>query len=166
MMLAIFTLTSLAAGIILTLGLITWTMRRRMIRSWRSPHDWDTTCAILLQVVEQHKPDGWGMPAPPLPMSEKLAEKDVYPEKTRKLTAFFICNPKLAGTVLDLKPELSAIMPCTWTVREGTDGTVTVHSMNVDLMRRIMEPGIRRHMARVAAMDQTIAAALGLIPLD
>ena len=76
------------------------------------------------------------------------------PENVKRIRLYFMCNPKVAKVVLGAEPKLSAIMPCSWSVYELTDGTVWVSHMNIDLMAKMMGGVVGRAMGGVAKADE------------
>ena len=64
------------------------------------------------------------------------------------------CNPKVARVVLGAEPKLSAIMPCSWSVYELTDGTVWVSHMNIGMMSKMMGGVVGKAMGGVAEVDE------------
>lgn len=89
-----------------------------------------------------------------LDMSAKLAAKNALPENVRKIRLYFMCNPSVAKTVLGANPKLSAIMPCSWSVYELSDGSVWVSHMNISMMARMMGGVVGSSMGEVAKTDE------------
>jgi len=59
-----------------------------------------------------------------------------------------------ARVVLGAEPKLSAIMPCSWSVYELTDGSVWVSNMNISMMAKMMGGVVGSSMGTVAKVDE------------
>ena len=95
-----------------------------------------------------------------LDMSAKLAAKGAMPDNIRRIRLYFMCNPKVAKTVLGANPKLSAIMPCSWSVYELADGSVWVSHMNIGMMAKMMGGVVGSSMGGVAEDDQRFLEAI------
>jgi uncharacterized protein (DUF302 family) len=142
----------LIAGIVGATAAMVATMRSKMVVPERSSKSFEATCEAIEQVVPRS--EGWSFPMESFDMSAKLAAKNGLPENVKRIRLFFMCNPKVARTVLGAEPKLSAIMPCSWSVYELADGSVWVSHMNIDLMSKIMRGVVGTSMAGVAAADR------------
>jgi len=127
-------------------------MRSKMVVPERSSKSFEATCEAVEQVVPAA--EGWSFPMDSFDMSAKLEAKGGLPDNVKRIRLYFICNPKVAKIVLGAEPKLSAIMPCTWSVYELSDGSVWVAHMNIGLMSKMMGGVVGRSMAGVAAADE------------
>ena len=75
------------------------------------------------------------------------------PDNVKRIRLYFMCNPGVAKVVLGAEPKLSAIMPCSWSVYELSDGSVSVSHMNIGLMARMMGGVVGNAMGGVAETD-------------
>ncbi len=141
-----------AAGVLLTVVAVVMMMRSSMIVPERSSKSFDATCASIEEVVPGTP--GWSFPMESLDMSAKLAAKDAMPDNVKKIRLYFMCNPSVAKTVLGANPKLSAIMPCSWSVYELSDGSVWVSHMNISMMAKMMGGVVGRSMGGVAKTDE------------
>ena len=142
----------LIAGILVAAVAMVATMRSKMVVPERSAKSFEATCEAIEKVVPAG--DGWSFPMESFDMSTKLEAKDGLPDNVKRIRLYFMCNPKVAKTVLGAEPKLSAIMPCSWSVYELNDGSVWVSHMNIGLMSRVMGGVVGRSMAGVAEVDR------------
>jgi uncharacterized protein (DUF302 family) len=127
-------------------------MRSKMVVSDKSSRSFEETCAAIEKVVGEA--EGWSFPKESFDMSAKLAEKQALPENVKRIRQYFVCSPKVAQRVLGAQPKLSAIMPCTWSVYELTDGSVWVAKMNIPMMSKMMGGVVGESMAVVAETEE------------
>jgi len=142
----------LIAGIVVAAAAMVATMRSKMVVPERSSKSFEATCEAIEQVVPQS--EGWSFPMESFDMSAKLAAKNGLPENVKRIRLYFMCNPKVARTVLGAEPKLSAIMPCSWSVYELADGSVWVSHMNIDIMSKMMGGVVGSAMGGVAEADR------------
>lgn len=142
----------LIAGIIVAAAAMVVTMRSKMVVPERSSKSFEATCEAIEQVVPGA--EGWSFPMESFDMSTKLEAKGGLPENVKRIRLYFMCNPKVAKTVLGAEPKLSAIMPCSWSVYELKDGTVWISHMNIDLMSKMMGGVVGSAMGGVAEADR------------
>ena len=142
----------LISGVFLTAVATVLAMRSKMVVPERSLKSFEATCEAVEQVVPAA--EGWSFPMDSFDMSAKLEAKGGLPDNVKRIRLYFICNPKVAKIVLGAEPKLSAIMPCTWSVYELSDGSVWVAHMNIGLMSKMMGGVVGRSMAGVAAADE------------
>ncbi len=148
----------LAAGTVLTGGVVVWTMRSRMVVARRSRRTFEDTCTAIENVVGEAK--GWGFPIPTWNFYRRFEEKGAVPQGFSKLKVFFVCNTQLASGVLEDTAPMAGIMPCSWAVYELDDGSVWLSKMNIGLMARMFSGVIRSSMLRVEAADQRFLPAV------
>ncbi len=149
-------LLGVVIGILLTAGLTIAVMRTRMVTAARSARSFEETCEAIERTVSPG--EGWSFPTPPLDMHAKLSAKGLAPENIRRTRAYSVCKPEYAQKVLRARPEMTAIMPCTWSVYELADGSVWLAKMNVGLMARLFADPVRTVMGRVAAEEERFLA--------
>lgn len=135
-------------------------MKNRMIVTYESPHSFEDTQARFEALVPEYKEQGWGMPIDMVNMKAKLEEKGHPPANIRNMVTYFLCNPALAKQVLEDTPRMSAIMPCSWSIYEMTDGRVIIAKMNVGLMSRIFGGVVKDAMGKVEETEQEILKKL------
>ena len=149
--------THLLAGLVgaviaavLLLVVIRSLMPGAMFSETRLPGSFEDVTRRLEQAVGAVP--GWGMPAPPLDMKAKLAEKGVALEGgLREVRLYFVCNPRYAAQVVGIEPRIAAMMPCTWAVYERADGSVRLATFNMGLMRRLMPGAMKRALVEALA---------------
>lgn len=139
-------------GLITAIVAVVLTMRSSMVVPERSSKSFDATCSAIEEVVPGA--DGWSFPIESFDMSAKLAAKDAMPANLKRIRQYFMCNPKVAKTVLGANPKLSAIMPCSWSVYEQDDGSVWVSHMNIGMMAKMMGGVVGESMGGVAEDDE------------
>jgi len=142
----------IVAGILITIVAVVITMRSQMVVPERSSKSFEATCEAIEDVVPGT--EGWSFPMESFDMSAKLAAKGGLPDNMKRIRLYFMCNPKVAKVVLGDSPKLSAIMPCSWSVYELTDGSVWVSHMNISMMAKMMGGVVGESMGEVAAVDE------------
>lgn len=153
-------LIGVVIGVVATAAAVIVMMRTRMVSVRRSARSFEETCAAVERSVPPG--EGWSFPMEPLDMNSKLAAKGFAPENVRRTRAYFVCKPAYAQQVLRARPEMSAIMPCSWSVYELADGTVWLAKMNVGLMAMLFADPVRTVMGRVASEEERyLAEVLG-----
>ena len=140
------------AGLLVTIAAMVMTMRSKMVVPERSSKSFDATCEAIESVVPGT--EGWSFPMESFDMSAKLAAKNGLPDNITRIRLYFMCNPKVAKLVLGAEPKLSAIMPCSWSVYELTDGSVWVSHMNIGMMSKMMGGVFGSSMGEVAETDE------------
>jgi uncharacterized protein (DUF302 family) len=138
-------------GVILTAVVGIRMMRSKMVVPERSSVSFEETCARVEREVEAA--EGWSFPMDSFDMSAKLAEKGALPDNVKRIKLYFVCSPPVAKRVLGDTPKLSAIMPCSWSVYELTDGSVWLSHMNIAMMSKVMGGVVGEAMGEVAAAD-------------
>ena len=145
-------------GVVVTVIAVVLVMRASMVVPERSSKTFEATCEAIEQVVPGN--DGWSFPMESFDMSTKLAAKDAMPDNVTRIRLYFMCKPPVAKTVLAANPKLSAIMPCSWSVYELSDGSVWVSHMNIGMMAKMMGGVVGRSMGGVAADDERFLEAV------
>ncbi len=135
-------------------------MKNRMIVTCESPHSFEETRSRFEAIVPEYKEQGWGMPMEMLDMYAKLDEKGHAPGNINRMVSYFLCNPSMARKVLEDSPHMSAIMPCSWSIYETSDGRIIIAKMNVGLMSRIFGGVIKDAMGKVEETEQEILGRL------
>ena len=139
------------AGLLVTIAAMVMIMRSKMVVPERSLKSFDATCEAIESVVPGA--EGWSFPMESFDMSAKLAAKNGLPDNIKRIRLYFMCNPKVAKLVLGAEPKLSAIMPCSWSAYELTDGSVWVSHMNIAMMSKMMGGVVGASMGEVAETD-------------
>jgi len=152
MIVSIALITGIVVGIFVTVVVVLMAMRSKMVVPERSAKSFEETCEAIEHVVPGA--EGWSFPMESFDMSAKLAAKGGLPDNVERIRLYFMCNPKVAKVVLGADPKLSAIMPCSWSVYELTDGSVWVSHMNIGLMSKMLGGVIGRSMGEVAEVDE------------
>jgi uncharacterized protein (DUF302 family) len=145
-------IVGIVIGLVVAVAGMVFVMRSQMVVPERSSKSFEATCEAIEQVVPSA--EGWSFPMESFDMSAKLAAKDAMPDSVTRIRLYFMCNPKIAKTVLGAQPKLSAIMPCSWSVYELDDGSVWVSHMNIGLMARMMGGVVGESMGTVADVDR------------
>jgi uncharacterized protein (DUF302 family) len=133
-------------------------MRAKMVVPERSAHSFEETCARAERVVGEA--DGWSFPMPSFDMAAKLAEKGALPSNVTRIQLYFVCSPPVAKRVLGDTPKLSAIMPCSWSVYELSDGSVWLAHMNIGMMSKMMGGVVGDAMGTVARAEDGFMAKI------
>jgi uncharacterized protein (DUF302 family) len=151
----------MSAGVVLVVGIVVGVvltaiigvrmMRSKMVVPERSNASFEETCARVEREVEAA--DGWSFPMDSFDMTAKLAEKGAVPDNVKRIKLYFVCSPPVAKRVLGNTPKLSAIMPCSWSVYELSDGSVWLSHMNIAMMSKVMGGVVGEAMSEVAAAD-------------
>jgi len=142
----------IVVGILITIVAVVITMRSQMVVPERSSKSFEATCEAIEDVVPGT--EGWSFPMESFDMSAKLAAKGGLSDNVKRIRLYFMCNPKVAKVVLGAEPKLSAIMPCSWSVYELTDGSVWVSNMNISMMAKMMGGVVGSSMGTVAKVDE------------
>jgi len=145
-------------GIVTAIIAVVRTMRSSMVVPEQSSNSFEATCAAIEKVVPGN--EGWSFPMESFDMSAKLASKDAMPANVKRIRLYFMCNPKVAKTVIGANPKLSAIMPCSWSVYELTDGSTWVSHMNIGMMAKMMGGVVGESMGGVAEDDERFLKAI------
>jgi uncharacterized protein (DUF302 family) len=139
------------AGGLVTVAAMVMTMRSKMVVPEKSSKSFEATCEAIENVVPGT--EGWSFPMESFDMSAKLAVKNGLPDNVKRIRLYFMCNPNVAKLVLGAEPKLSAIMPCSWSVYELSDGSVWVSHMNIGMMAKMMGGVVGTSMGEVAKTD-------------
>ncbi len=142
----------LVAGVLIAVVATVLMMRSKMVVPERSSKSFEATCEAIENVVPAA--EGWSFPIESFDMSAKLSAKGGLPDNMKRIRLYFMCNPGVANVVLGAEPKLSAIMPCSWSVYELSDGSVWVSHMNIDLMSKMMGGVVGNAMGGVAEADR------------
>jgi len=144
-------------GVVLTALLVVGMMRKKMVVPERSARNFEETCAAIEKAVPAL--EGWSFPHDTLDMYAKLEAKGMAPDGVKQISVkqirvYFVCNPGLAKRVLTDSPQMSAIMPCSWSVYELDDGSVRVSKMNIGMMSKMFSGEVKSAMGDVAVADE------------
>ena len=145
-------------GVIATTIAVVMIMRSSMVVPERSSKSFEETCSAVEEVVPGSA--GWSFPIESFDMSTKLAAKNAMPDNIKRIRLYFMCKPSVAKAVLGARPKLSAIMPCSWSVYELSDGSVWVSHMNIGKMAKMMGGVVGRSMGDVAEDDERFLGAI------
>ena len=160
MSVAVALILGIIAGVVLTALLVVGMMRKNMVVPERSARSFEETCAAIERAVPAL--EGWSFPHDTLDMYAKLEAKGMAPDGVKRIRVYFVCNPGLAKRVLTDSPQMSAIMPCSWSVYELDDGSVQVSKMNIGMMSKMFSGEVKSAMGEVAAADgRFMAEVLG-----
>lgn len=151
MIVSVALIAGIAVGILVSIAGMVMIMRKQMVVPERSSKSFDATCEAVESTVPGN--DGWSFPIDSFDMSAKLAAKNGLPENIKRIRQYFLCKPSVARRVLGDTPKLSAIMPCSWSVYELSDGSVWISHMNIAMMAKMMGGTVGDAMAGVAAAD-------------
>lgn len=135
-------------GMLAAAGFMVVVMRRRMLVEIRSPHDHSTTLGLLEAGVRNA---GWSSPGS-WNLSEAASKKGV--EFGREVTNLSLCQAPYAKRVLDERPEMSAMMPCTFSVYTKADGNTYVAKLNTGLMGKMMGGDIAKVMGGHVSQEE------------
>ena len=87
---------------------------------------------------------------------KKKVGKDMPPYKI-----LGACNPQLAHRVIDIEPQIGALLPCNVVVRVGGDGRTRVEIMDPRaVMALVDQPGVAPIAAEVRSRLERVLAAL------
>ena len=145
-------------GVVTTVVSVVLTMRSSMVVPEPSSRSFEATCEAIERVVPGTS--GWSFPMESFDMSAKLAAKNALPDNVVRIRLYFMCKPTVAKTVLAANPKLSAIMPCSWSVYELSDGSVWVSHMNIGMMATMMGGVVGSSMGGVAKDDERFLEAI------
>ena len=151
MTVGVWLVVGIVIGVILTAIAGMRMMRSKMVVPERSNVSFEETCARVEREVEAA--EGWSFPMDSFDMSAKLAEKGAMPDNVKRIKQYYVCSPPVAKRVLGDTPKLSAIMPCSWSVYELSDGSVWLSHMNIAMMSKVMGGVVGEAMSEVAAAD-------------
>ncbi len=152
MSIVIAAVVGVVIGLVVAAGVGARMMRSKMVVPEPSSRSFEETCAAVEREVEAA--EGWSFPIDSFDMSAKLAEKGALPANVKRIRLYFVCSPPIAKRVLGDTPKLSAIMPCSWSVYELTDGSVWLSHMNIAMMSKVMGGVVGAAMSEVAAADE------------
>ncbi len=139
------------------LGLIVKSvMSKKMIVEFKSNKSFEETCNALEKTVEEFKSQGWGHPLEKWHFYKLLEKKNHIPDGIKNKMIYFICNSELAKDVITGDRKMSAMMPCSWSVYETTDGEVFVAKMNIGLMSMLFSGIIKETMRKVEEADMAM----------
>ncbi len=154
----ILVLVGFVFGVVVAAVAMVSTMRARMVTPLASSRSFEDTCAAIERVVPSI--EGWGFPADSLDMHAKLSAKGFPPANLLRARSYFVCKPAFAQKVLQARPEMSAIMPCSWSVYELTDGSVFLAKMNIGMMARMFSGAVGVTMGLVARDEDRFLAEI------
>ena len=75
----------------------------------------------------------------------------------------FVCKSAHANKILKVDPNMSGIMPCTWSAYEAKNGEVYLAKMNIGLMSKMYFGLIREIMADVAKTEAAMLSKISEI---
>ena len=150
---AIGFVVGLLVGMGLTMALMVVMMRRSMVIEQQSAHGFDATLELLQKQIEK---SGWSSPGQ-WDMAESAASKGV--DMGRRVVNISLCNPPYAKRVLEQMPQMSVMMPCTFSVYTKADGKTYVLKLNTAMMGKMMGGAVAEVMGGyVAAEEEQILA--------
>jgi uncharacterized protein (DUF302 family) len=115
----------------------------------------DETVAVLEKAIIEN---GWVVSGV-LDVNKSLANKGV--ELGPQVKIVQLCNPKHAKSILTGRCEVSAMMPCSFSVWTADDGKVYVSKINTGLMAELLGGDAGRIMAgEVAREEKAILSAV------
>ena len=148
MELAFGLIIGLVVGIAATAGIMIAMMRRSMVLESQSAHDFDETVELLEKQIEEA---GWSSPGT-WNLAEAAAKKGV--DMGRKIVNISLCKAPYAKRVLDEKPPMSAMMPCTLSVYTKPDGNTYIAKLNSRMMGKMMGGTIAEVMGGNVAEEE------------
>ncbi len=110
--------------------------------------DVDHTAEALKAAIASH-----GLKCPAIRnLNKAMAKHGVHLDRQVRVVEF--CRADYARAILEGNPEVCTLMPCTFGVYEGGDGTVYISSMNQYLMGRMFGKTVQTVMDRRVAPKQ------------
>ena len=147
------------AGLLLGGGLFVFLMRNYMVKEIPLPGSFQDACKALEEAVEEA--EGWGQPIPAWEFYQSQISKGLTYDNIKNLKIFFVCKPSHANRIVRRYPFMSAMMPCSWSLYEKTDGRVILAKMNIGLMSKVFLGNlIGAVMGEVAREEEEILAGL------
>ncbi|MHC4499646.1 MAG: DUF302 domain-containing protein [Planctomycetota bacterium] len=142
-------------GAVLCAALIFAVVPSKMLVTRESEMGFDETVAVLEKAIIEN---GWVVSGV-LDVNKSLANKGVEFEPQVKIVQ--LCNPKHAKSILTGRCEVSAMMPCSFSVWTADDGKVYVSKINTGLMAELLGGDAGRIMAgEVAREEKAILSAV------
>lgn len=127
-----------------------------MIHEKQSPYDFDKTVDVILANA---KAEGWLVPKIYDFQASLIKQNQPDPGKVKILK---LCQPEYASKLLsqDNSKFVGAMMPCSVSVYEKSNGEVYVSSMNMGLMAKMFSGIVGDTLALVASDDAKILGFL------
>lgn len=150
------TIRQTAAAGVLMVALSGCNLGGLMVNEQQSPYDFDTTVATIESNIQAQ---GWLMPKVYDFQQSLLKHNQPDPGRVK---IFKLCKPEYAGPLLlnDDSKFVAAMMPCSVSVYEKSDGKTYVSSMNMGLMAKMFGGDVGRTLAQVAHDDSLILGFL------
>ena len=134
-------------------------MRNYMVKEIQLPGTFGEACKALEEAVQER--EGWGQPIPAWEFYKSQISKGLSYDNIKNLKIFFVCKPSHANRIVRRFPFMSAMMPCSWSLYERTDGRVVLAKMNIGLMSKVFLGNlIGTVMGEVAREEEEILAGL------
>ncbi|BBB31799.1 conserved hypothetical protein [Thermotomaculum hydrothermale] len=127
-------LTALITIFLVSVFFIVFT-RKNAITTVKSKYGFEETCKRLENTI--NKAEGWGLPIDTWDFYQFQKNKNLNFESIKNCKIYFVCNPKNANMLVSNNPELSGLIPCSWTIYEDKNGNVYVSKINISLMSKI-----------------------------
>jgi uncharacterized protein (DUF302 family) len=123
-------------------------MQTKMAISIKSPKSFEDTCQSIEKTVAEFADEDWGFPIEKWNFYQVFEKNNLVPERIKNIMVYFICNAKLANTVINANNSMMGIMPCSWAVYENENG-VFIAKMNIGLMSKMFTGTIKDMMLKV-----------------
>ncbi len=152
-------IVGLLVGLVFATLLFVYLMRRFMVKEIELKGGFQEACRALEEAVEEAQ--GWGQPIPAWEFYKSQISKGLTYDNIKNLKIFFVCKPSHANRIVRKFPFMSAMMPCSWSVYEKTDGKVILAKMNIGLMSKVFLGNlIGTVMGEVAREEEAILEGL------
>ncbi len=152
-------IVGLLVGLVLSGVLFAYLMRNYMVKEIPIPGDFASACRALEEAIQEAQ--GWGQPIPAWEFYQSQVSKGLTYDNLKNLKIFFVCKPSHANRIVRRFPFMSAMMPCSWSLYEKTDGKVVLAKMNIGLMSKVFLGNlIGKVMGEVAREEEEILAGL------
>ncbi|MFB1485932.1 MULTISPECIES: DUF302 domain-containing protein [unclassified Thiocapsa] len=134
-------------------------MGSMFIHEQRSPYDFDTTVASVVQNAQAR---GWIVPQT-FDFQKSLVAH--HQQDPGRMTVIKLCSPELASRMFadDDSKFVSVMAPCSISVYEKSDGQTYLAAMDMALMSKLIGGSVGPVLADIAAED---AAIIGFASVD
>ncbi len=152
-------IVGLLVGLVFATLLFVYLMRRFMVKEIELKGEFQEACRALEEAVQEAQ--GWGQPIPAWEFYKSQISKGLTYDNIKNLMIFFVCKPTHANRIVRRFPFMSAMMPCSWSVYEKSDGKVVLAKMNIGLLSKVFLGNlIGTVMGEVAREEKAILEGL------
>jgi len=99
---------------------------------------------------------GWSFPVPMWDFYKAVTSGGFELNNIKNMVVYFICNASYASQIVNSKPEISAVLPCTYVIFETNEDETYLASININMLGEMFDETIKNIINKVSSIEDEI----------